>query len=37
MNNESYCCVLISPPWKKFDEAPLKIIDKKIKRNNILF
>ena len=33
MNNESYCCVLIPLPWKKFDEAPLKIIDKKIKRN----
>ena len=33
MNNESYCCVLISLPWKKFDEAPLKIIDKKIKCN----
>lgn len=37
MNNESYCCLLISLPWKKFDEAPLKIIDKKIKCNNILF
>ena len=37
MNNESYCCVLISLPRKKFDEAPLKIIDKKIKCNNILF
>ena len=33
MNNESYCCVLTSLPWKKFDEAPLKIIDKKIKCN----
>ena len=33
MNNESYCCLLISLPWKKFDEAPLKIIDKKIKCN----
>ena len=31
MNNESYCCVLIPLPWKKFDEAPLKIIDEKIK------
>ena len=37
MNNESYCCLLISLSWKKFDEAPLKIIDKKIKCNNILF
>lgn len=33
MNNESYCCVLIPLPWKKFDEAPLKIIDEKIKCN----